>query len=313
MAHYLVTGGAGFIGSHLVEALVQRGEQVRVLDNLLTGKAANLAGVEGQVECIEGDICDLAAVHAAMHGVEYVVHLAALPSVPRSVRDPLASHAINVTGTLHVLQAAREAGVKRVVLASSSSVYGANAELPKRESMCPQPLSPYAITKLAAEQYAQTYTRIYGLETVSLRYFNVFGPRQDPNSEYAAVIPRFIRALLADEPLVVHGDGQQSRDFTYVDNVVQANLLACGAPDVAGAVCNIACGQSTSLLELIEQAEEVTGKRPQIVFTEPRVGDVPHSRADINVAQRLLGYAPAVDLTTGLARTVAALRAELAT
>lgn len=308
MARYLVTGGAGFIGSHLVRALIMRGEQVRVLDSFFTGKRANLSALQGSYELVEGDIRDRPVIQAAMERVDYVLHQAALPSVPRSVHDPLTSHAVNSTGTLNVLQAAREAGVKRVVLASSSSIYGANAELPKRESMCPQPLSPYAISKLAGEQYAQAYTRLYGLETVSLRYFNVFGPRQDPQSEYAAVIPRFIRALLADEPLVVQGDGRQSRDFTYVDNVVHANLLACSVAGGAGAVCNVACGVTTTLLDLIEQLVAVTGKTPHVEFSAPRPGDVPHSLADIGAAQRLLGYAPAVDFATGLARTVAWLR-----
>jgi nucleoside-diphosphate-sugar epimerase len=311
MARYLVTGGAGFIGSHLVNALIRQGELVRVLDNFLTGKRANLAEVEGHYELLEVDIRAHTAVQSAMRGVDFVLHQAALPSVPRSVRDPLASHEINITGTLNVLQAAREAGVKRVVLASSSSVYGANAELPKRESMCPQPLSPYAITKLAGEQYALAYTRLYGLETVSLRYFNVFGPRQDPQSEYAAVIPRFIRALIADQLLVVHGDGRQSRDFTYVDNVVHANLLACSAAGAAGVVCNVACGEKTTLLDLIDRLAVITGKTPHVEFSESRPADVPHSLADTGVAQRLLGYVPVVDFATGLERTVASLRATL--
>jgi UDP-glucose 4-epimerase len=309
MAHYLVTGGAGFIGSNLVDALVAAGERVRVLDNLTTGRRQNLAHLGTQIELIEGDIRAYDQVAAAMQGVDYVLHQAALPSVPRSVQDPITSNAVNVDGTLHVLQAARAAGVRRVVVASSSSVYGANPALPKREETCPQPKSPYAIAKLAAEQYCQAFWQLYGLETVALRYFNVFGPRQDPQSEYAAVIPRFIQAMVAGEPVTIYGDGQQSRDFTYIENVVQANRLACTAPEAAGRVMNIACGSRYSLLDLVDYLAELLGLTPQVVHAAPRAGDVPHSQADISRAQALLGYAPVVDFGEGLRRTVAWYRA----
>ncbi|HXF61123.1 MAG TPA: SDR family oxidoreductase [Caldilineaceae bacterium] len=305
MALYLVTGGAGFIGSNLVEALVAEGHQVRVLDNLATGHRHNLAHVASKIEFHDGDIRSYHLVRAAMEGVDFVLHQAALPSVPRSVRDPITSNAVNIDGTLNVLHAAREAGVQRVVLASSSSVYGANPALPKQESMCPQPRSPYAITKLVTEQYGQVFCELYGLETVSLRYFNVFGPRQDPNSPYAAVIPLFIRALAAGEPLTIHGDGTQSRDFTYIDNVVRANLLACTAPEAAGAVVNVACGERYTLLELVDRLAEILGAEPKIVHTPPRPGDVPHSLADISRARALLGYEPVVDFGEGLRRTAA--------
>ncbi len=305
MAHYLVTGGAGFIGSNLVEALVAEGHTVRVLDNLATGQRHNLARWLDRIELIEGDIRAYHVVLAAMQGVDYVLHQAALPSVPRSVQDPITSNAVNVDGTLHVLHAARAAGVRRVVFASSSSVYGSNPALPKQEAMCPQPASPYAISKLAAEQYCQVFWQVYGLETVALRYFNVFGPRQDPHSDYAAVIPRFIRAMAAGEPVTIHGDGTQSRDFTYIDNAVQANLLACTAPDAAGSVLNVACGSRFTLLDLVDRLAEILGCTPQVVHTAPRPGDVPHSQADISRAQSLLGYVPVVDFVDGLRRTVA--------
>lgn len=305
MAHYLVTGGAGFIGSNLVDALVADGHSVRVLDNLTTGRRANLAHLQGQIDFVEGDIRAYDQVLAAMQGIDYVLHQAALPSVPRSVQDPITSNAVNVDGTLHVLAAAQTAGVRRVVMASSSSVYGSNSALPKQETMCPQPKSPYAVSKLAGEQYGQVFWQVYGLETVALRYFNIFGPRQDPRSAYAAVIPRFIRAMLAGEPVMIHGDGQQSRDFTYIDNAVQANLLACTAPEAAGSVLNIACGSRYTLLELVEQLAAILGRSPQVVHTPSRAGDVPHSQADIERARTLLGYAPQVDFVEGLRRTAA--------
>ncbi len=304
MARYLVTGGAGFISSHLAEALVSQGEQVRVLDNFSTGSAANLAGIAARIEVVEGDIRSYHVVLEAMAGVDFVLHQAALPSVPRSVRDPITTTEVNVLGTVNVLHAARAAGVKRVVTASSSSVYGDNPAMPKREDMRPQPLSPYAVSKLSAEQYGQAFRQVYGLETVALRYFNVFGPRQDPNSQYAAVIPKFIRALLDGEPLTVHGDGAQSRDFTYVENVVAANLLACRAPNAAGAAVNVACGERHSLLALIDRLAAHTGRAPRVEHTEPRPGDVPHSQADISLARELLGYEPVVAFDEGLRRTV---------
>ena len=253
----LVTGGGGFIGSHLVEALLQRGASVRALDNLTTGHRANLADALARPKAqrafsfIEGDVIDRTTVREAIKGVDYVLHQAALPSVQRSVEDPMTSNQVNVVGTLNVLMAAQEAGVRRVVYASSSSVYGDSPQLPKIESMPTNPLSPYAVSKLAAEAYCRAFTRVYGLETVSLRYFNVFGPRQDPNSLYAAVLPRFIEALLSHSPPVIYGDGAQSRDFTYIENVVQANLLALDAAGASGEAFNIACGESVTLKEVL--------------------------------------------------------------
>ena len=304
MTRYLVTGGAGFIGSHLVEALTHAGHAVRVLDNFSTGRIENIEGLLPSIELVEGDIRSYHQIREAMEGVEYVLHQAALPSVPRSVRDPITSADVNINGTVNVLYAAKDSGVRRVVAASSSSVYGDNPALPKSEDLCPQPLSPYAVSKLAGEQFCRTFWHIYGLETVALRYFNVFGPRQDPNSQYAAVIPKFITALLRNQPLTVHGDGVQSRDFTYVENVVRANLLACRAPDAAGLVLNAACGQRHSLLELVGELSEICNRSARIVHTEPRAGDVPHSLADISLARSVLGYEPVVTLSEGLRRTV---------
>ncbi len=304
MTNYLVTGGAGFIGSHIVQTLVRDGEDVRVLDNLSTGSRSNLAGIADKIDLVEGDIRSYHIVLEAMDGVDYVIHQAALPSVPRSVRDPITSADVNIMGTLTILHAARQAGVRRVVIASSSSVYGDNPALPKQEDMCPRPLSPYAVSKLSGEQYCQTFWRVYGLETVALRYFNVFGPRQNPDSQYAAVIPKFITAILAGDVLTVHGDGTQSRDFTYVDNVVRANLLACTAPDAPGGVFNVACGDRHSLLDLIDSLSQLCGKDAGCVHTPSRVGDVPHSQADITRARTVLGYEPAVSFSDGLRRTV---------
>ena len=310
MAFYLVTGGAGFIGSNIVEELVRRGERVRVLDNFSTGRRENLTLLLERVELIEGDLQDPAAVRQAVEGTDYVLHHAALPSVQRSVDDPLASNAANVTGTLNLLLAAREAGVKRVVYASSSAAYGDGPTLPKREDMLPQPKSPYAVSKLAGEHYCRVFAEVYRLETVSLRYFNVFGPRQDPASQYAAVIPLFIMSMLQSAPPAVYGDGLQSRDFTYVSNVVQANLLAAAAPGVAGRVFNVACGQQYTLLELIATLDEILGVQVPPVHTAPRPGDVRHSLADITAAQEALGYQTAVDFHEGLRRTVAWYRGE---
>ena len=305
MPTYLVTGGAGFIGSHIVDELVHRGERVRVLDNFSTGRPANLAQVREAIELIEGDVRDLATVRAAMRGADYVLHQAALASVPRSVADPLASNEVNVTGTLNVLLAAREVGVRRVVYASSSSVYGDSPQLPKREDMPTQPLSPYAVSKLAGEAYCLAFHQVYGLPVVALRYFNVFGPRQDPTSQYAAVIPRFVTAALRGEPLTVYGDGHQSRDFTYVSNVVEANLLACESDAAVGQVLNASCGERYSLLDLIARLQELLNGAPlQVRHSDPAPGDVRHSQADISRARQLLGYAPRVDFASGLRRTV---------
>ena len=304
MATHLVTGGAGFIGSNIVRELVARGEGVRVLDNFSTGRRENLAEVLNDIELIEGDVRDPSACRRAVAGVEYVLHQGAIPSVQRSVDDPSISNDANVSGTLNLLIAARDAGVRRVVYASSSSVYGDSPTLPKHEDMTPRPRSPYAVSKLAAEYYCQVFTEVYGLETVSLRYFNVFGPRQDPTSQYSAVIPLFVQAMLAGEPPVVYGDGLQSRDFTYVSNNVEANLLAATVPGVAGRVFNIACGKRYTLLDLIAMLNDILGTRIDPVFAPPRHGDVKHSLADIRLAQEQMSYTVDVDFETGLERTV---------
>ena len=306
MPIYLVTGGAGFIGSNIVHALLERGGQVRVLDSLTTGRPANLADVAERVELIQADLRDGEAVGRAMRGVQAVFHQAALPSVARSVADPLASHQVNATGTLGLLLAAREAGVRRFVYASSSSVYGDTPVMPKSEDLPTSPLSPYAVSKLAGEQYCRVFTRLYGLETVCLRYFNVFGPRQDPASEYAAVIPKFIGAMLRGEQPLVHGDGTQSRDFSYIANVVQANLLAAETPSVGGEVFNVACGQRFSLLDLVASLNRILGTAIEPRFGPARPGDVKHSLADVSHAQRLLGYEPTIQFEDGLRLAVSA-------
>jgi nucleoside-diphosphate-sugar epimerase len=305
MTNYLVTGGAGFIGSTLVHALVAEGHQVRLLDNFSTGRRANLSGLQGKVEIIDGDIRSYHQVWEAVQGVEYVLHQAALVSVPLSVKDPITTNDVNVTGTLHVLHAAKAAGVRRVVMASSSAVYGSGPELPKHEGLCPAPLSPYAISKLALEQYGQAYAELQELETVSLRYFNVYGPKQDLASPYAAVIPRFISALLAGKPLTLYGDGTQSRDFVYVEDVVQANLLACHCDGAAGKVFNVAAGRRYSLRELIVAIETLLGVDADVTYEPARKGDVLHSGASIARAQEGLGYVPRIDLAEGLAHTAA--------
>lgn len=304
MKRYLVTGGAGFIGSHIVDALVQRGEFVRVLDNFSSGRRENIAHNLEHIEVFEGDLTDLETVRQAVAGVDYVLHLGAIPSVPRSVAAPLASHAANATGALHVLIAAREAGVRRVVYSSSSSVYGNSPTLPKHEAMPTQPLSPYAVSKLAGENYGSAFHEVYGLPTVSLRYFNVFGPRQDPTSEYAAVIPKFITAMLRGEAPIIYGDGLQSRDFTYVANVVAANLLACEHDQAIGQVFNVALGDRVTLLELVEALNAILGTRLQPRFEVERPGDVKHSQADIARVQTLLGFAEVLDFRQGLRETV---------
>lgn len=301
---YLVTGGAGFIGSHLVHALVERGEKVRVLDNFSTGRRENLEGLEGRIELIEGDLGDPAVLAKAVQGIDYIFHQAALPSVARSVEDPLASHAANATGTFNLLLAAKAAKVKRVVYASSSSVYGDSPVLPKEEGMRPEPKSPYAASKLAGEGYCLAFWKAYGLETVSLRYFNVFGPRQDPSSPYAAVIPRFISAMLEGRPPVIFGDGLQSRDFTFVENIIEANLLALTAEEAVGEVINVALGERYTLLTLVECLNRILGSRLAPRFEGPRPGDVRHSQASIEKAERLLGYRPKVGFEEGLRRMV---------
>ncbi len=308
----LVTGGAGFIGSHLVERLLGDGHAVRVLDNFSTGSRANLPFADrygAALTVIEGDIRDVPTVARALAGVGVVYHQAAMRSVPRSVEDPLGANEHNVTGTLNVLQAARQASVRRVVYASSSSVYGDRPDLPKREDHPPAPISPYAVSKTAGEQYATVWSRLYGVETVGLRYFNVFGPRQDPASEYAAVIPRFILWALRGEPLQVHGDGAQSRDFTYVDNVVEANVLAGRVDGVGGEVFNVGCGARISLLDIVARLEGLLGRRFERQHTPARPGDVRHTLADIDKAKRLLGYSPVVGFDEGFRQTLAFFRA----
>lgn len=302
-AVYLVTGGAGFIGSNIVESLLEQGERVRVLDDLSNGLRSNLDGFAADVELVEGDIRDSEACAKAVAGVSVVFHLAALGSVPRSIEDPVTSNAVNVDGTLNVLTAARDAGVDRVVYSSSSSVYGDNPALPKHEGLTTVPISPYAVSKLAAENYTRVFSRVYGLQTVCLRYFNVFGPRQRPDAAYAAVIPLFMRGALDSRAVTVFGDGKQSRDFTFVENVVRANLLASQAEEVSGRVFNVACGERYSLLDIIEAIEAASGRHLPREHLEPRVGDVRHSEADISAARDALGYEVAVDFREGMART----------
>jgi UDP-glucose 4-epimerase len=298
----LVTGGGGFIGSHLAERLLERGDEVRVLDSFATGRRENLAHLPG-VELVEGDVQSFERVHHAVRGCDAVLHQAALPSVPRSIQDPLTTHAVNATGTLNVLLAARDAGVKRVVYASSSSVYGAHEHLPKREDQPVAPISPYAVSKLAGEGFCRSFTNIYGLECVSLRYFNVFGPRQDPMSQYAAVIPKFIAAALEGSRPVVFGNGEQSRDFTYIDNVVEANLLALESDAGAGEVFNTACGERVSLNAVLRMLSELSGVDLEPDHQPGRPGEVRHSQADIARARETFGYQASIDFAEGLRRT----------
>ena len=300
----LVTGGGGFIGSHLVHRLLHDGYKVRILDNFATGSRENVQPLLDDVELIEGDIQSYERAHNAVRGCELVFHQAALPSVPRSIQDPLTSNASNVIGTLNILLAARDEEVRRVIFASSSSVYGANPELPKHEGMATLPISPYAVAKQAAEGYCRAFFQVYGLQTVALRYFNVFGPRQDPLSQYAAVVPKFITALLEGRQPLVFGDGQQSRDFTYIDNTVDANILAASAEGAAGQAFNIACGDRISLNDLLTEIRELIGTDLEAQYLDPRPGDVPHSLADISKARELLGFNPEIDLRDGLARTI---------
>lgn len=304
-AEYLITGGAGFIGSNIAERLVREGKRVRVLDSFLTGNRDNLAALTGPIDLVEGDIRDAAVVRRAVTGVRYVLHIAALPSVPRSIADPVLSNDINVQGTLNLLTAARDAGCQRFVYSSSSSVYGDTPVMPKHEAMPPHPLSPYAVQKLTGELYARLFWKLYGLETVSLRYFNVFGPRQNPASEYAAVIPKFITAMMRDESPTIFGDGGQSRDFTHVRNVVDANLAACAAPrDACGQVCNIACGDRIALNELVAMINRVLGKTIAPKYAPPRAGDIQHSQADVSLAGKLLNWTPRTTFADGLAETI---------
>jgi len=303
MSTYLVTGGAGFIGSHLSEELVRRGHRVRVVDSLITGKRRNLDHVAG-VDFVEGDLADADVAARAAQGVDYVLHQAAIPSVPRSVKDPIASNRANITSTLNILVAARDAGVKRFVYAGSSSAYGNAAALPKREDMATGPLSPYALQKLVGEQYCRMFTDLYGLETVTIRYFNVFGPRQDPSSPYSGVISLFSAALLDGRQPTIYGDGEQTRDFTYVANVVDGVLRACDAPKASGEVINVATGGRISLNELLATMNRIVGTNITAVYGPPRAGDVRDSQADISKARALLGYQPLVGLEEGLRRTL---------
>ena len=312
MSFYLVTGGAGFIGSHLTEELIRRGEQVRVVDSLITGHRKNLAHLSG-IDFLEGDLADLAIAKRAVQGVDYVLHQAAIPSVPRSVDDPITSNRANIDSTLNLLVAARDARVKRVVYAGSSSAYGNTPTLPKHEDMAPNPLSPYALQKLVGEQYMQMFTTLYGLETVTIRYFNVFGPRQDPSSPYSGVISVFARALLENTAPTIYGDGEQTRDFTYVANVVDGVLRAVTAPGASGQVVNVATGSRISLNRLFTAMRDMIGSRVAVAYGPPRHGDVKDSQADIARARTLLGYEPSVSFEAGLRKTIDWYREEAAT
>jgi len=303
---FLVTGGAGFIGSHIAEELVRRGEKVRILDNFITGKRENIAPFRDLIELVEGDIRDLKTCRQALEGIKYVLHQAALPSVPRSIEDPLLAHEINVRGTLNMLVASCDAKVTKFVFASSSSVYGDHPRFPQKEGNEGVPLSPYAASKSAAEKYCQAFNAVYGLKTVSLRYFNIFGPRQDPLSQYAAAIPIFITKILAEESPEIFGDGEQSRDFTYVSNAVEANLLALEAPpEAAGGVFNIACGERTTVNVLVNEISKLIGTSCEPIYIDPRPGDIKHSFADISAAKTVLGFEPGVNFKQGLKKTVA--------
>jgi nucleoside-diphosphate-sugar epimerase len=304
---YLITGGAGFIGSHLVKHVLGAGGNVRVVDNLSTGFAKRLSQIRDSVQLVTADLADNSVAAEVVKDVDYVLHQAAVPSVQRSVVDPVGTNRSNVTATLNLLENSRKAGVRRFVYAASSSAYGDTEVLPKSEDMPANPLSPYALQKWVGERYCKLYHELYGLETVSLRYFNVFGPGQDPYSEYSAVVPKFATKLLAKEPITVYGDGEQSRDFTYIDNVIQANLLALRAPNAPGEVCNIGCGQSVTLNQLIQILEELLKVRAQVTYAPAKPGDVRHSLADITKATRVLGYVPETEVEEGLRKTVEAL------
>jgi nucleoside-diphosphate-sugar epimerase len=300
---YLVTGGAGFIGSNIVDELVSRGQEVRVLDDLSSGNERNLAGVRSKIDLRVGNITNLAALQSACQGVECVIHLAARTSVPRSVKDPLETNSVNIDGTLNALVAARDAKVRRFVFAASSSAYGETPELPKLETMQPKPISPYGVSKYVGELYAQVFGRVYGLENASIRYFNVFGPRQDPSSQYSGVLSRFMLALLQGQPPVIYGDGEQSRDFTYIENVVDQTLRACEAPGANGVVFNGGTGARITLNQVLKLLEKITGKKISAKYDPPRTGDIRDSQADISLARKLLGYQPRVDFEQGLQRT----------
>jgi nucleoside-diphosphate-sugar epimerase len=300
---YLVTGGAGFIGSNTVDEFVCRGHSVRILDDFSAGKEQNLKAVADKIEILRGSITDLDSVQKACSGMDYVIHLAARTSVPRSVKDPIETNRINIDGTLNVLVGARDAKVKRLVYAASSSAYGDTPTLPKRESMTPVPISPYGVTKFVGELYASVFGRCYGLETVSLRYFNVFGPRQDPSSPYSGVLSKFNASLLNGKDLVIFGDGEQSRDFNFVENVVEANLLACEAPNCTGRVFNIGTGGRVTLNETVKLLEKLSGKKATVKYEAPRAGDILHSQADITEARKVLGYNPKVNFEEGMRRT----------
>ena len=304
MAVYVVTGGGGFIGSHIVENLVRQRNTVKVIDDFSTGKRGNVEAFKNDVEIIEADLAETKNLTQFLKGTEYVIHQAAIPSVPKSILDPLKSHNANVNGTLNLLLACRDAGVKRVVYASSSSLYGDSPTLPKNESMMPNPLSPYGAQKLFAEMYCQVFTKAYGLETVSLRYFNVFGPRQDSTSQYSGVLALFIPAVLQGRRPTIYGDGLQSRDFTYVQNVVEANLLACKVPGIGGQVFNVACGERITVNSMLHQINKIVGVDISPVYAEPRSGDIKHSQADITRAREHLGYEPKVSFEEGLRATV---------
>jgi len=309
---YLVTGGAGFIGSHLVRRLVAEGKTVRVVDNLSTGRVSRLDDLMTAIEFVKGDLADKRVSQDAVKEIDYVLHQAAVPSVQRSVQDPVGTNRANITATLNLLESSRNARVRRVLYAASSSAYGDTEILPKHEDMPAKPLSPYALQKLAGEQYCKLYHDLYGLETVSLRYFNVFGPDQDPDSDYSAVIPRFTTKLLAAESLTVYGDGEQSRDFTYIENVVEANLLALRAKEAPGIVCNIGCGERITLNQLIQILEKITDAKARVEYAAAKPGDVRHSLADIGRAKAILQYQPKISVEEGLRRTVAAYQSGIA-
>lgn len=304
MPKYLVTGGAGFIGSHIVERLVRDGESVRVLDNFATGKRQNLAPFMDKIDMFEGDLRSRADCAQACAGVEVVFHEGAVPSVPVSVEDPATSHEANIDGTFNILLAARDARCRRLIFAASSSAYGDQPDLPKRENQKPAPLSPYAVNKLVGEYYLSVFNKCWGLETLSLRYFNVFGPRQDPKSQYAAAIPAFVTSILHNEPPTIFGDGEQTRDFTYIDNVVHANLLAAKAPKVSGEVINVACGERVSINQIIGQINQLLGKNVQPKYVPERAGDVKHSLADISLARQIIGFEPVINFADGLTKAI---------